>query len=70
MGQFFLPVDDRCFALSFGHVHHNLKEVSYEYDFGLRVTLNCVDPHELKARTHLNPAWDGGSGHNCPSVRT
>src|SRR5271157_4846632 len=28
----FLPVDDRCFALSFGHVHHNLKEVSYEYD--------------------------------------
>jgi uncharacterized protein (TIGR04141 family) len=36
----FLPVGQRCFALSFGHVFHNLKEESYEYDFGLRVTLN------------------------------
>ena len=36
----FLPVKQRCFTLSFGHVYHNLKDESYEYDFGLRVTLN------------------------------
>src|ERR1035438_1254652 len=24
----FLPIDDRCFALSFGHAHHNLKDES------------------------------------------
>ncbi|MDO8876200.1 MAG: TIGR04141 family sporadically distributed protein [Pseudolabrys sp.] len=51
----FLPVDERCFALSFGHVSHNLKDASYEYDFGLRVTLNCVDPNELKSTDSLEP---------------
>lgn len=51
----FLPVKQRCFALSFGHVAHNLKDVSYEYDFGLRVTLNCVDPNELKSTDSLDP---------------
>ena len=45
----FLPVEQRCFALSFGHVYHNLKDESYEYDFGLRVTLNSVDPKKLKS---------------------
>jgi uncharacterized protein (TIGR04141 family) len=51
----FLPIADRYFALSFGHVHQNLKDVSYEYDFGLRVTLNCVDPDELKSTDSLDP---------------
>ncbi|MDA5635756.1 MULTISPECIES: DUF6119 family protein [Rhizobium/Agrobacterium group] len=51
----FLPVDDRCFALSFGHVSHNLIDSSYEYDFGLRVTLNCLDPHKLKSTDTLEP---------------
>src|SRR5271154_673004 len=27
----FLPVGERHFALSFGHVHHNLKDQAYEY---------------------------------------
>lgn len=51
----FLPVSDRIFALSFGHVFHNLKDVSYEYDFGLRATLNCVDPEKIKNTDILEP---------------
>jgi uncharacterized protein (TIGR04141 family) len=51
----FLPIDERCFALSFGHAHHNLKDESFEYDFGLRVTLNCIDPNELKSTDTLDP---------------
>jgi uncharacterized protein (TIGR04141 family) len=49
------PVQDRCFALSFGHVFHNLKDASYEYDFGLRVTLNSLDPVRLKSTDVLEP---------------
>ena len=45
----FIPVKDRCFALSFGHVFHNLLDNCYEYDFGLRVTLNSLDPNKLKS---------------------
>lgn len=52
----FLSVDQRNFAITFGHVLHNLKELSYEYDFGLRVTLNCVDPLKLKSLDSLQPS--------------
>ncbi|UUX93809.1 DUF6119 family protein [Methanoplanus endosymbiosus] len=51
----FLPVYDRCFAFTFGHTYHNLKEESYEYDFGLRSTLNAVDPDKLKSTDILQP---------------
>ena len=51
----FLPVRDRCFALSFGQAFHKLKDTSYEYDFGLRVTLNSVDPNRLKSTDVLEP---------------
>lgn len=51
----FLPVDGRTFAITFGHVYHNLKPESYEYDFGLRVTLNSVDPDKLKSLDSLAP---------------
>jgi uncharacterized protein (TIGR04141 family) len=51
----FLPVGGRCFALSFGHVAHNLIDSSYEYDFGLRVTLNSLDPSKLKSTDTLEP---------------
>lgn len=40
----FVPSGDRCFALTFGHVYHHLKDTAYEYDFGLLVTLNCLEP--------------------------
>ncbi|MER9094385.1 TIGR04141 family sporadically distributed protein [Mesorhizobium sp. M0700] len=52
----FLPIGGRCFALSFGHVAHNLRDTSYEYDFGLRVTLNSLDPKKLKSTDTLEPS--------------
>ncbi len=51
----FVPVADRFFALSFGHVFHNLLDNSYEYDFGLRVTLNSLDPNKLKSADIIDP---------------
>jgi uncharacterized protein (TIGR04141 family) len=29
--------------------YHQLKDESYEYDFGLRTTLNAVDPDKIKS---------------------
>lgn len=52
----FLPTGGRCFVLSFGHVAHNLKDTSYEYDFGLRVTLNSLDPKKLKSTDTVEPS--------------
>jgi uncharacterized protein (TIGR04141 family) len=51
----FFPVGQRCFALSFGAGYHGLKDESYEHDFGLRVTLNCVDPKKLKSTDTMQP---------------
>jgi hypothetical protein len=51
----FLPTGERVFALCLGHVAHNLKDESYEYDFGIRTTLNCVDPQKLKNTDTLEP---------------
>ncbi len=51
----FIPIGSRCFALSFGHAHHYLHDESYEYDFGLKVTLNCIDPEKLKSTDILAP---------------
>ena len=51
----FVPVGDRCFALSFGQVFHHLNDVAYEYDFGLKVTLNSVDPNKLKSADMVAP---------------
>jgi uncharacterized protein (TIGR04141 family) len=64
----FLPVGDHCFALSFGHVSHNLKDSSYEYDFGLRVTLNCVDPDKLKSTDTLEPSGAKRQRTQLPNV--
>lgn len=51
----FLPVKDRWFALSFGHVYHHMKDIAYEYDFGLRVTLNALDPDRLISTDTMEP---------------
>jgi uncharacterized protein (TIGR04141 family) len=51
----FFPIGERWFALSFGHVHQNLRDESFEHDFGLRVTLNCVDPKKLRSTDTLQP---------------
>jgi uncharacterized protein (TIGR04141 family) len=44
----FVKVKGRTFVLCYGNTAHNLEDESFEYDFGLRVTLNCVDPEKLK----------------------
>jgi uncharacterized protein (TIGR04141 family) len=64
----FLPVNNRWFAISFGHVFHNLKDASYEYDFGLRVTLNCVDPDKLKSTDTLEPSGAKRQRTQLPTV--
>lgn len=51
----FLPIEDACFALAFGQVIHHLEETAFEYDFGLRVTLNSLDPKKLKSADMLEP---------------
>lgn len=51
----FLPVGKRTFAITFGHVQHNMRDTAYEYDFGLRVTLNCLDPEKLKSTDIVEP---------------
>jgi len=51
----FLPVNNKCFVLTFGHTYHNLKNEAYEYDFGLRATLNAIDPDKIKATDIFQP---------------
>ena len=51
----FLPVRDRWFALTFGASYHNLRENSYEYEFGIRTTLNTLDPEKIKSTDLLMP---------------
>lgn len=51
----FLPVNDRWFAITFGSSYHNLKEKAYEYDFGIRTTLNSLDPEKIKSTDLLIP---------------
>lgn len=52
----FLTVKGRWFALSFGHVGHYLDDEKYEHDFGLRVTLNAVDPDLIRSTDILQPS--------------
>ncbi len=51
----FVPVDSRCVALTFGHTYHNIKNEAYEYDFGLRTTLNAVDPDKIRCTDIVQP---------------
>ena len=51
----FLPVNGWWFSITFGASYHNLKENSYEYDFGLRTTLNTLDPEKIKSTDLLIP---------------
>lgn len=51
----FLEANDRNFVLSFGPAHFSLRDESYEYDFGLLVTLNCVDPDLIRNTDVLQP---------------
>lgn len=52
----FVEASGRTFALTFGHMRHHLRDEAYEYDFGLRTTLNTVDPKEIRNTDELDPA--------------
>lgn len=51
----FLPIDNRWIVLTFGMTYHQLKDNCYEYDFGLRTTLNALDPKKIKSTDILQP---------------
>jgi uncharacterized protein (TIGR04141 family) len=51
----FLPVENRWMVLTFGMTYHQLIENCYEYDFGLRSTLNTLDPEKIKSTDVLEP---------------
>ena len=45
----FIESEGKNFVLTYGHVGSFLDKKSYEYDFGLKVTLNCIDEKKLKS---------------------
>ena len=51
----FLPVVDRWVVLTFGNTYHKLKDISYEYDFGIITTLNALDPTKIRSADFLKP---------------
>ena len=52
----FVQHDHKWFALSFGHAYSKLDDNSYEYDFGVRVTLNSIDPEKLNSIDSVQPS--------------
>src|SRR5688500_2333328 len=44
----------RTFLLSFGHGFHLLRDEAIERDFGVRVTLNSVEPRKLRSLDKAN----------------
>jgi uncharacterized protein (TIGR04141 family) len=51
----FIPVNKRTFAFTFGSGFHHLDPSSYEYDFGLIVTMNSVEKDGLLSTDALTP---------------
>ncbi len=51
----FLPIKNRWITLTFGYIYHQLKDTSFVYDFGLRTTLNVLDPEKIKSTDILQP---------------
>ena len=54
-GILFIPVGNRWFAATFGQSCHYLLSSSYEYDFGLKTTLNAIDRKSLRSTDVVNP---------------
>ena len=51
----FLKIEEKWFVLTFGPTYHNLKEIAYEYDFGIITTLNALNPKAIKSTDILMP---------------
>lgn len=54
-GILFIPVGCRWLAATFGQSHHYLSPSSYEYDFGLKTTLNAVNRDSIRSTDAVNP---------------
>jgi len=52
----FLQVSERVFAVTMGNCISQVRPEAYEYDFGLLVTLNCVDPEKLRNTDTSSPS--------------
>lgn len=51
----FLSINERWIVLTFGSTYHQLKDNCYEHDFGIRTTLNALNPKEIKSTDILQP---------------
>ncbi|MBR5208640.1 MAG: TIGR04141 family sporadically distributed protein [Paludibacteraceae bacterium] len=51
----FLPVNKRWMVMTFGMTYHQLRDNAYEYDFGIRTTLNALNPEKVKSTDILKP---------------
>lgn len=66
----FLPINDRWIVLTFGATYHQLKDICFEYDFGLRTTLNAVDPEKIKSADTLQPENSKRQKTQLPNAST
>lgn len=52
----FLKINDtNWIALTFGSTYHQLKDEAFVHDFGIRTTLNALDPLKIKSTDILSP---------------
>ncbi|PJR03122.1 DUF6119 family protein [Avrilella dinanensis] len=51
----FLKVNENWIVLTFGSTYHQLKDEAYAYDFGIRTTLNALDPTKIRSTDILQP---------------
>ena len=51
----FLKIEETWIVLTFGSTYHQLKEEAYVHDFGIRTTLNALDPTKIKSTDILQP---------------
>jgi uncharacterized protein (TIGR04141 family) len=51
----FVRSKGRWFVITFGQVRHLLDDEKYEHEFGLRVTLNSIDPDKLRGTDTYTP---------------
>lgn len=51
----FLKIEENWIVLTFGSTYHQLNDEAFEYDFGIRTTLNALDPKKIKSTDILQP---------------
>lgn len=66
----FLPINERWIVLTFGATYHQLKDICFEYDFGLRTTLNAVNPEKIRSADTLQPESSKRQKTQLPNAST